>query len=91
MDENGKNTPWWEPALKLFGEVTGLIAVPILIALYAGRWLDQKFGTEPIFFIGLTAFAMVFSTVAIIRISSKYMKQIEDNERKNNGNKPGNN
>ena len=90
MLENGQNVPWWEPALKLFGEVTGLIAAPIVIALYIGRWLDERFGTDPIFFIGITALAMILSTIAIVRISTRYMKEMEKNDKKNNGNTTSN-
>ncbi|KKW01879.1 MAG: hypothetical protein A2898_05085 [Candidatus Kerfeldbacteria bacterium RIFCSPLOWO2_01_FULL_48_11] len=90
MLENGQNVPWWEPALKLFGEVTGLIAAPIVIALYVGRWLDERFDTDPIFFIGITAMAMILSTIAIVRISTRYMKEMEKNDKKNNGNTTSN-
>ncbi|MFH1236340.1 MAG: AtpZ/AtpI family protein [Parcubacteria group bacterium] len=90
MLENGQNVPWWEPALKLFGEVAGLIAAPIVIALYVGRWLDERFDTDPIFFIGITALAMIFSTIAIVHISTRYMKEMEKNDKKNNGNTTSN-
>ena len=90
MLENGQIVPWWEPALKLFGEVTGLIAAPIVIALYVGRWLDERFDTDPIFFIGITAMAMILSTIAIVRISTRYMKEMEKNDKKNNGNTTSN-
>lgn len=77
MDEKKTQIPWWEPAVKVFGQVTGLIAAPIIIALFAGQALDNAFGSEPLFFIGLTALAIILSTVSIVRIASRYIKEIE--------------
>lgn len=77
--------PWWQPALTVFGEVTGWIAAPILIALFLGRYLDEKIGSDPWFFLGLTAVAFIISTIGITTVAGKYIKQIEK-ESKNSKN-----
>jgi F0F1-type ATP synthase assembly protein I len=75
-------TAWWQPALTIFYEVTGWIVVPIVASLFIGRALDRKFGTEPWWFLGLTALAFVITTVGIVRVAGKYLKQIEEEGKK---------
>lgn len=69
---------WWQVGLALFGQVTGLIVVPIILALYGGKALDRRFDTEPLLFIACTLLAITISTVVIIRIAMRSIKQIED-------------
>ena len=83
MPHAESDNSWWQPDLVLFGEVTGLIVVPIILALYGGKALDRKFDTDPILFVACTILAIVVSTVAIVRISTRYMKQIESETRSN--------
>ncbi|MBU2229436.1 AtpZ/AtpI family protein, partial [Patescibacteria group bacterium] len=67
-----KNTPekaWWQPAVTIFGEVTGWIVVPIVLALFSGRYLDEKKGTEPWYFLSLTGVAFIISCVGITIIA----------------------
>ncbi|MFA6553355.1 MAG: AtpZ/AtpI family protein [Patescibacteria group bacterium] len=79
-------TAWWQPALTIFYEVTGWIVVPIVFSLFVGRALDRKFDTEPWWFLGLTALAFVITTVGIVRVASKYLKQIEEEGKKKRAN-----
>jgi F0F1-type ATP synthase assembly protein I len=69
--------PFWQPALVIFTQVTGWIAAPIIIALFLGKYLDNKYQTEPWIFLGLTALSFVISCVGIVRITIKYTKKIE--------------
>jgi len=61
----------------VFAEVTGWIAAPIIIALFLGRYLDERYDSEPWFFLGLTGVAFVISSVGIILVASKYIRKIE--------------
>ncbi|MDO4552667.1 MAG: AtpZ/AtpI family protein [Bacillota bacterium] len=38
----------WE-ALALFGQLGLTVAVPIILGALAGRWIDQRLGTFPLF------------------------------------------
>ncbi len=67
-------------ALTIFAESTGWIAFPVIGALYLGRWLDEKQGTEPLYFFSLTALAFIVSTIGIGITGVKYMKIIETKE-----------
>ena len=47
-----------------------------------GRYLDEKNNSEPWFFLGLTGIAVVISTVGIGIVATKYIKQIERENKK---------
>ena len=70
----------------MFAETTGWIAIPIIGALYLGRWLDAKQGTEPLYFLSITAGAFIISCVGIGMTGVKYIKQIEEEEKTNKEN-----
>ncbi|OGI81799.1 hypothetical protein A3E95_00550 [Candidatus Nomurabacteria bacterium RIFCSPHIGHO2_12_FULL_44_22b] len=76
MSENNNNNQWWKPGVKIFSEVSGWIAGPIILALIAGKWLDGRFDTKPWIFLGLTGVAFLISIFGIVRIVSRYMKNI---------------
>ena len=80
--ENKSQKPWWQPGLIVFAEVTGWIAVPIIIALFLGRYLDEKYNSEPWFFLGLTGVAFIISCTGMVVVAGKYIKQIEKESKK---------
>lgn len=61
----------------IFAQVTGWIAAPIIIALFLGKYLDQKYQTEPWIFLGLTALSFIVSCVGIVKITLNYTKKVE--------------
>ena len=69
--------PWWQAGLTVFAEVTGWIAVPIIGALYLGRYLDEINDSEPWYFLTLTGMAFVVSTIGITITAGKYISKIE--------------
>ena len=73
--------PWWRDGLVNFAKVSASIAIPIIIALYLGRYLDTKFGTTPWIFLGLTALAFTVSLVSIYVSMVKYIKDLEETEK----------
>lgn len=76
--QSGKaKSDWWKPGITIFVQVSAWIAAPILLALFVGKWLDDKYGTEPWLFLGLTALAFVISSVGIIKVTLDYTKKIE--------------
>ena len=76
MSLNNK-TPFWQPAILIFAQVTGWIAVPIVIALYAGRWLDNRYDSEPWLFIASMTVAFIISSIGIVKVTLNYIKKIE--------------
>jgi 1,4-dihydroxy-2-naphthoate octaprenyltransferase len=71
---------WWKPGIVIFTKVSVSIAIPILIALFVGKYLDAKYHTEPWIFLGLTAAAFIISLISIWNNLSDYMKKLEKEE-----------
>jgi F0F1-type ATP synthase assembly protein I len=84
MDNEKAPKPWWQPALIVFAKATGWIAVPVILALFVGKILDQKLGTSPWVFLGLTVIAFIISMIGIVRETTKEMKKISESN-DNNG------
>ncbi len=81
-DKQTNKNFWLQTGLKMFAESTGWIAIPIIGALYLGRWLDTKQGTEPLYFLSITAGAFIISCIGIGMTGVKYIRQIEKEDKK---------
>ncbi|MFH1111462.1 MAG: AtpZ/AtpI family protein [Patescibacteria group bacterium] len=76
-----KNNQWWQRAMVIFSEVTGLIVVPIIAALYGGRTLDKIYNTEPLYTLILLSLGIVVATLSITRIASRYIAEADKEAR----------
>lgn len=77
MDEKQNfNGPWWREGVKLTGEVSTWIVVPIVAALIFGKMLDARFGTEPVIFLVLAGFGFLVTCYGIWKIVKDYMKKL---------------
>ncbi len=76
--------PVWHDALMAFARMSSWIGFPVIISLFLGKWLDQKFNTTPFIFIGLTCLAFIVSMIGLVREGMKYMKQVEKENGKHN-------
>ncbi len=73
----GSGQAWWQPALVIGSQVTGWILGPLLIALFLGRWLDQKYSSQPKFLLISVGIAFIISNVGIILNTLKAAKDLE--------------
>ncbi len=85
-NEESSSVAWWQPALVVFGEITGWIVAPIVIALFLGQWLDRRYDTAPWFYLGCTAAAFIITMIGLVRVGTKYIKRIERNKQKDKPN-----
>jgi F0F1-type ATP synthase assembly protein I len=76
----GGNGPWWKPGMVILSEVSTWIVAPIVLALIAGKALDNHYHTKPYFFFILIAVAFLVTVYGIVKAVSNYMKTIKDNE-----------
>jgi len=90
-EKNTTKIPWWQPSLVLFGKLSGWIAGPIVIAVYLGKWLDKKYGTDPWLFILSVGIAFVVSSYGIVKDSLREIKRIEKEAKKAKEEKKENN
>jgi F0F1-type ATP synthase assembly protein I len=89
MDKDKNKELWYKPAIMMFANISGWIAGPIILALFLGKYLDNKYHSGQWFFIGLTVLAFFISIGGIWRILKKYIDSInaeieEKKSQKNN-------
>ena len=87
MNDNKKVKAWWEPALIMFVRSSIWIAIPVIFALFLGKYLDRHYGTSPWAFLSLTGLAFIVSMIGIWKILKKYINDIESEikNKKENG------
>jgi len=79
MKSNTNDNPeFWQQGLALFGILTGWLIGPIVLALFVGKWLDQRYDSEPWLFILSIGIAFAVTGFGIIKEALKFIKQIEE-------------
>ncbi|MDP2708586.1 MAG: AtpZ/AtpI family protein [bacterium] len=79
MKESGKpnQAAWWQPAILMFAKLSAWIAVPIIIALYLGKWLDQKYDSAPWLLLALIGAAFVISMAGLVKEAAAEYRKID--------------
>ncbi len=78
---NEVKSPWWKPGLIIFTKVSASIAIPIILALFVGKYLDKKYNSAPWIFLGLTFIAFIFSIFTIWKNVRDYIDDLEKKEK----------
>lgn len=86
MTENNQG-PWWQPGLLTFARLSGWIGGPVIVAVFVGKWLDKKYGTEPWLFLGSVGVAFAVSMFGIVKDALREMKRIDEESKNNPGDK----
>lgn len=63
--------------MALFGRLGSWIAGPVIVAVFFGKWLDQKYDTEPWLFLLSVGAAFVVSMFGIVRDALGEIRRIE--------------
>lgn len=66
----------WSLALRVMARVTGWIAVPVIIGMFLGKWLDQKYGTEPWLLLATIGVSFIVSMSGLIKETLEEFKKI---------------
>lgn len=69
-------------ALRIMGEFTYMIAVPVVVFVLLGKWLDGRYGTSPKFLIGGFVLAALISGVAVWRRAKELGREYQELDRK---------
>lgn len=69
-------------AMATFLQFSGWIAIPIIMALFAGNWLDEKFKTEPTFTFIFIGVAFITTVVGLARKGKKMMQEVNQETEK---------
>ena len=74
---------WWKPAVEIFSEISTWIAVPIILALVAGKALDNHFGTKPLLLLICTGLGFLASSFGIVRSVKRYAAKMKKEDKEN--------
>ncbi|OGF36829.1 hypothetical protein A2482_03310 [Candidatus Falkowbacteria bacterium RIFOXYC2_FULL_48_21] len=69
---------WWQPAIQLFAQVSAWIVLPIVVALFVGRWLDERFDKPPTFLISCVMIAFGITCFGLVRETVRAAKKMEE-------------
>lgn len=67
---------WWQPAMEIFVQISGWIVFPLLIAIFAGQWLEERYGNQW-YYIGAVAIAFVITNIGLIKTAMKEAQKIQ--------------
>lgn len=67
----------WSLALRTMAQISGWIAFPVIIGLFLGKWLDNRYGTEPWLFLTTIGVCFLISIYGLIINALKEFKKIE--------------
>lgn len=86
FEDNSKQA-WWQPALILFAKFSGWIIVPVIAGALIGKWLDDRYGTDPWIFLTSVGFAFLISMFGLIKNVGEEYRKIENGVEKKDKNK----
>ena len=61
----------------VFAKLSAWIGVPIVLALYLGKWLDRKFSSEPKFLLLAVGAAFFISMIGLVKETVSEYKKID--------------
>ncbi|MFA6255172.1 MAG: AtpZ/AtpI family protein [Patescibacteria group bacterium] len=68
---------WQQTGLKLAFELSGWLVGPLVLALFVGNWLDNKYQTKPWLFLLSVGIAFAITCIGIVKETMQYIKDIE--------------
>ncbi len=82
-NKKNKEVPFWQPALLMFSRMSGWIIGPVVLAIFLGKWLDEKYHTEPWLFLGCVGLAFIISMAGLVKDAFKEMEKLDKKDGKN--------
>lgn len=83
MKEKREKGQLWKQAVEIFSRMSLWIVSPIILALIAGTWLDERYGTAPWIFLGAIGIGFLISCLGIAFTARTYVKKIEEEHESN--------
>lgn len=73
-----KQEAWWLPAMHIFFRTAGWIAAPVIIALFVGSWLEDKYGSETHYILISAAVAFVVTMAGLLKTTLSELKKMDE-------------
>lgn len=74
--ETDKKQVWWLPSIYIFSKATAWIAIPIIVALYVGDWLDTKYQSGNKWLLIIVGLAFILSMIGLIKTTIEEWKKL---------------
>ncbi|MFA6322468.1 MAG: AtpZ/AtpI family protein [Candidatus Buchananbacteria bacterium] len=68
---------WWDNGLKFSFVLSGWLVGPLVLSLYIGQWLDEKYQTKPWLFLFSVGLAFCLTCFGLVLEAIKFIKAIE--------------
>ncbi len=78
---------WWKPSLDLFLKLSAWIAFPVVMATFLGRWLDERYDSEPWLFLSTVGFSFLISMFGLFKNATEEYNKINIDIKKDDNNK----
>jgi len=75
MKEKEEKQSWWQEPLNIFSRLSGWILLPLILGTLIGRWLDNKYRSEPKWFLIVVGLAFIISMIGLIIQAKKEFKK----------------
>ena len=79
--EEKPNVPWWQGGMQIFLKLSVWIGGPALAGVLLGKYLDQKYHTQPWLLIICAATAFVVSMMMLIKVGKEEMGKAEKSKK----------
>lgn len=73
--------PWWRPAMFIFFRASAWIAVPVVAALYLGRFLEDKYGADTHLLLITVAGAFLVTMIGLVKVTLSEFKKMDEAEK----------
>lgn len=77
----------WLPTATLFFKYSSWIVFPLILALYLGKWLDNKYKTEPWLFLAAVGIAFLISMGGLVNETYREYGKLDKNKKLNDRSK----
>ncbi|MBD3311215.1 MAG: hypothetical protein GF349_01805 [Candidatus Magasanikbacteria bacterium] len=79
----GKDRKYMLMGLRIAGDFGATIAVPLIMFVLLGQWLDEKYGSGPLFLVLAFVVSAILSGVMIYKKAKKYGEEYKVLDKKN--------
>jgi len=81
-NQKTQTKPDWQQGLQLFFQLSGWLVGPLVVGLFLGQWLDERYQTKPWLFLATTGLAFAVTCFGIVLKTREFIKQIENDSKK---------
>lgn len=82
LPQKPESQPWWQKSVLVFSELSAWIGFPVIGAVFLGRYLDERYNTEPWLFLLTVGSAFIVSMFGIVRRANQLINEIDKEEAK---------